>query len=42
VLEEADKKSIGDAFRQTANEIGLDTIEKYEKLASDLERAWAL
>jgi hemerythrin-like domain-containing protein len=42
VLEEADKKSIGDAFRQTANEIGLDTIEKYEKLASDLERAWAI
>ena len=42
VLEEEDKKSLGEAFRQAAFELGPNAIERYEKTASDLERAWAL
>lgn len=42
VLEEEDKKFILEAFRQAADELGADAIERYEKTASDLEQAWAL
>ncbi len=42
VLEEEDKKSILEAFRRAAEELGLAALEKYEKAASDLEQTWAL
>jgi hemerythrin-like domain-containing protein len=42
VLDDDDKKSIGQAFREAEAELGPDGVEKYERMASDLERAWAI
>ena len=41
VLDETDKAELTRAFEHAATEFGAGSLEKYERLAAELERAWA-
>lgn len=41
MLDEEEKRLLGDHFKLAATELGLDEIEKYERIATRLERDWA-
>ena len=42
ILDDEDKQKIGEAFNRTQAEFGVETLEKYERLATQLEEAWAV
>lgn len=42
ILDEEDKASLIEGFRQAEAELGAGTNEKYDRIATDLERAWAV
>jgi hemerythrin-like domain-containing protein len=42
ILDEGDKASLSESFRQAEASLGAGTYEKYERIASELERSWAL
>jgi hemerythrin-like domain-containing protein len=41
VLDDTDKAALSAAFKQAEDEIGADVLEKCERIAAELERAWA-
>jgi hemerythrin-like domain-containing protein len=42
ILDESDKESLSEAFKKDAAAIGAGQYEKYELLASTLERTWGI
>jgi hemerythrin-like domain-containing protein len=42
MLDETEKAALGAAFEQAEAELGADVPEKYEQIAVELERAWAV
>jgi hemerythrin-like domain-containing protein len=42
ILDEDDKTSLSEGFKRAEAEFGADTYEKYDRVASGLERSWAV
>ena len=42
ILDDEDKQEINEAFNRVRVEFGVETLEKYERLATQLEEAWAV
>jgi hemerythrin-like domain-containing protein len=42
ILDDTEKIELGKAFKQMEDQFGQGTLEKYERMASELERNWAL
>lgn len=42
ILDEKDKASLVEGFKRAEGELGADACEKYDRMASELERTWAL
>ena len=42
MLDEEDKVSLSESFKRARAELGADIYQKYEHIASELERSWAL
>ncbi|HKG22698.1 MAG TPA: hemerythrin domain-containing protein [Blastocatellia bacterium] len=42
ILDESDKESLSEAFKKAGAELGPGEYEKYERLASTLERTWGV
>jgi len=42
ILDEKDKASLAEGFRRAEAELGAGTYDKYDRIASELERSWAV